>query len=86
VRIGRGIFRLALRAGELLRLDSPRGVDVEVESGRLWITEESKARDTWLDAGQSARLEGRGLTLLEATRNARIRVAGCLQPMERLLR
>jgi hypothetical protein len=86
VKIDRRIFRLALRAGELLRLDAPGRVEVEVESGRLWITEESQARDTWLDAGQCARLEGRGLTLLEATRSARIRIAESLQPMQQLLR
>jgi hypothetical protein len=42
----------------------------------VWITEEKNARDTWLAAGQSARLEGRGLTLLEATEQTRIRIGG----------
>jgi hypothetical protein len=74
VRIDRAAFRLALARGELLRLDDAGCFEVLVESGRVWITEERNARDTWLAAGQSARLEGRGLTLLEATEQARIRI------------
>lgn len=74
MRIDRAAFRLALARGELLRLDDAGRFEVLVESGRAWITEEKNARDTWLAAGQSARLEGRGLTLVEATEQARIRI------------
>jgi hypothetical protein len=75
VKLDRASYRLALARGEMLRLDDPGRFDVTVESGRVWITEESDARDTWLAAGEGARLEGRGLTLVEATERTRIRIA-----------
>jgi hypothetical protein len=66
---------LALAAGELLRLEAPGVLEVACDSGRVWVTEERETRDTWLDAGQSVRLAGRGLALVEATRTARLRIA-----------
>jgi hypothetical protein len=75
VKLVRQALRLALARGELLRLEGTGGVDVAVESGRVWITEEESSRDTWLAAGQSAHLEGRGLTLVEATERTHIRIA-----------
>ena len=70
------LFRLALEAGELLRLDSPRGVEVVCESGRLWITEEKQRGDFWLREGERLRLEGSGVALLEADRPTRLRIVG----------
>jgi ferric-dicitrate binding protein FerR (iron transport regulator) len=66
---------VALARGELLRLDAACGVDVSVESGRVWITQESNPRDVWLTAGESVHLDGEGLALLEADRQARVRIA-----------
>jgi Protein of unknown function (DUF2917) len=63
-----------LLAGELLRLDDPRGVEVACDAGRVWITEERGLDDFWLQAGQSVRLTRRGLAILEATRPARVRI------------
>ncbi len=55
-----------LAAGELFRIPNPRGVQVEVVSGRLWITEEARNDDIWLAAGENVRLSGEGLAVLEA--------------------
>ena len=67
-------FSLDLAQGELLRLESADGVEVAVDEGRVWLTEEANGRDVWLSTGQRARLSGRGLALVEAVRHARIRI------------
>jgi DUF2917 family protein len=76
VKIIREAFRIALEAGEMLRLESGRGIEVQCEFGRVWITEESDSRDLWLDAGERVRLAGRGLALLEAQNASRVRLLG----------
>ena len=65
---------LALRAGELVKLASPRGLKVTCESGHVWITEEDQPDDVWLAAGQRVRLVGEGLAVLEAKGDARLRI------------
>jgi len=66
--------RVALAAGELLRLEAPRGLRVTCEAGHLWITEQDQPEDVWLAAGQRVRLVGAGLALLEAKGEARLRI------------
>ncbi|HXN16600.1 MAG TPA: DUF2917 domain-containing protein [Usitatibacter sp.] len=46
-------LEIALGAGELLRLDGPRGYEVQCESGQLWITEEAHPEDVWLAPGSA---------------------------------
>ena len=65
---------VALPAGGLLRLESPRGLKVTCESGQLWITEEDQPDDVWLAAGQRVWLVGDGLAVLEAKGDARLRI------------
>ena len=67
-------FRAALAAGELLRLEGPRGRLVTVEAGHVWITEEAQPCDVWLGPGQRTRLVGEGLAVLEAKGEARLRI------------
>ena len=74
VKLGAERFNLDLAQGEVLRLESADGVEVAVDEGRVWLTEESNARDVWLTAGQRARISGRGLALVEAVLHARIRI------------
>jgi hypothetical protein len=68
-------MRMSMGAGELLRLEAPRGREVHCESGHLWITEEAQPCDVWLAAGQRVRLVGEGLALLEAKGEARFTIA-----------
>lgn len=68
-------MQLVLSPGEVLRLDSPRGLEVACESGHLWITEEAQPDDVWLAAGQRVKLVGRGLAVVEAKGAARVRIA-----------
>ena len=64
----------ALRGGELIRLQAPRGRQVTVEAGHVWITEEAQPCDVWLGPGQRVRLVGEGLAVLEAKGDARLRI------------
>ena len=63
-----------LAAGEVLRLPSPRGLEVACDSGHLWITEEAQADDVWLAPGQRVRLVGDGLAVLEAKGAVKLRI------------
>lgn len=67
-------FRIALAAGQVLRLQGPRGLKVTCEAGHLWITEEAQPDDVWLAAGQRVALVGEGLAVLEAKGEARLRI------------
>ena len=74
----RGAELVSLAAGELLRLEAPRGqLVVTCETGHLWITEEAQPADVWLAPGQRVRLVGSGLAVLEAKGCARLRLARC---------
>ena len=68
--------RMALAAGEVLRVEAPRGLEVTCEAGHLWITEEAQPDDVWLGPGQRVWLVGDGLALLEAKGAARLRIQG----------
>jgi hypothetical protein len=63
-----------LAAGDILRLQAPRGRRVTVESGHVWITEEAQPDDVWLGPGQRVWLVGEGLAVLEAKGEARLRI------------
>ncbi|HYC37985.1 MAG TPA: DUF2917 domain-containing protein [Usitatibacter sp.] len=63
-----------LPAGEVLTVSSPRGLEVAVRSGHLWITEEAQPDDVWLGPGQRVRLVGEGLAVLEAKGEAHLRI------------
>ncbi|HEX4330605.1 MAG TPA: DUF2917 domain-containing protein [Usitatibacter sp.] len=63
-----------LAPGEVVRVDRAIGIEVAVDSGRVWVTEERSFDDVWLAAGESVRLAGRGLAIVEAVGGAAIRV------------
>jgi hypothetical protein len=70
----RGPMVISLEAGEFLRLEEQDGIEVRCESGRLWITGESRPEDVWLKSGETASLGGPGLTLIEAMDLTRLRI------------
>ena len=55
---------LRLNRNDFLRLRSARGVAIEVLNGRVWITEDGRATDTFLEAGRRYRIGGEGLVLV----------------------
>lgn len=67
--IGAMMLRLTLR--ELLTLQGARGMAIDVLVGRVWITEDGRAGDSFVDAGRSYRVGGQGLVLIGAEDQAR---------------
>jgi hypothetical protein len=62
----RGPLVISLEAGEFLRVDAGAEIDVRCRTGRLWITREEDPADLWLKDGETARVDPKGLTLIEA--------------------
>jgi hypothetical protein len=74
---------ITLDRGELLRVYDGEGMLLTPRSGVLWITEERCANDTFLQPGETHRLEKRGLTLVHAHRAASVVIglpAGTVAP------
>lgn len=63
---------VALPRGAILRLDEARGVTVHAACGRVWITEERRALDVVLRAGEVHRLAGVGRAIASAVRPSRV--------------
>jgi ferric-dicitrate binding protein FerR (iron transport regulator) len=55
---------LQLNRNDFLRLRAARGVAIEVLNGRVWITEDGRAADTFLGPGRRYRIGGQGLVLV----------------------
>jgi len=69
------VSALTLAPGELVRVDHAIGVEVAVDAGRVWVTEERSSDDVWLAAGQRVRLTGNGLAIVEAVRGSAVRIS-----------
>lgn len=67
-----------------LRLTRARGLTVTCTAGRVWLTVDGEAGDIILFAGQSHRLCGNGLALLEAVGSGRVRLKPAPTPFQRL--
>jgi uncharacterized protein YjiS (DUF1127 family) len=63
------MLRLTVR--DFLTLQSARGMAIDVLAGRVWITEDGRAGDSFVDAGRSYRVGGQGLVLIGAENPAR---------------
>jgi len=63
------MLRLTLR--DFLTLQGARGMAIDVLVGRVWITEDGRAGDSFVDAGRSYRVGGQGLVLIGAENEAR---------------
>ena len=57
---------IGISGGSLLRLVDARGMQVQVERGVLWITQEGDAKDVLVRGGESFRLDRDGVALLSA--------------------
>lgn len=65
---------LRLHDKGFLRLRGARGVAIEVLDGRVWITEDGRAADSFLASGGRYRVRGDGLVLVGAEAPAEVRV------------
>ena len=66
--------QLQLPRGAQLKLRDAAGTTVSALHGFIWITEENNPRDIVLQPGQSFRLAGRGLSMVEALSSASISI------------
>lgn len=57
---------LQLTFNDYLRMRGARGAAIEVLDGRVWITEDGRAGDLFLDAGRSYRVASQGLVVVGA--------------------
>ena len=55
-----------LARGYLIRIEDARDMQVRVEKGLVWITQESDTRDVMLRSGECFRLDRDGIALIEA--------------------
>jgi uncharacterized protein YjiS (DUF1127 family) len=58
------MLRLTLR--DFFSLQGARGMAIDVLVGRVWITEDGRAGDSFVEAGRSYRVGGQGLVLIGA--------------------
>jgi hypothetical protein len=68
-------MRIQLVRGEAVPVRDAKGRTVRAHAGRVWITEENGTRDVVLEAGESFRLAGSGLAVVEAFSDASISIA-----------
>lgn len=65
---------LRLKDRDFLRLRGARGAAIEVLDGRVWITEDGRAADSFVGSGARYRVRGDGLVLVGAERASELRV------------
>ena len=61
-----------LRRGATLRIDDGQPHVIDVFEGLVWVTRDGDPRDVILEAGDSFRFDGPGLTLVQAFDDARL--------------
>lgn len=61
---------LQLTFNEFLRLRDAKGAAIEVLQGKVWITEDGKAGDSFLEPGRSYSVASRGLVVVGAESEA----------------
>lgn len=72
---------LQLEDGRALRITDARGIEIRCTAGVVWLTEENDGSDHFLASGESHRLRGTGLALIEGIGPARVVIT---QPTTRL--
>jgi uncharacterized protein YjiS (DUF1127 family) len=80
---------LQLTFNEFLRLQGAKGAAIEVLDGKVWITEDGRQGDRFLEAGRSYRVAGEGLVVVGAenkTSFARVQVRKSTATVASLLR
>lgn len=55
---------LEIKSNDYLRLRGARGMAIEVVAGRVWITEDGRASDSFLGPGRRYCVNGDGLVLV----------------------
>jgi len=64
-----------LARDQTLRIADGKAHVIDVFEGQVWLTQNGDLRDVFLEAGDSFSFDGRGLTLVQAMRDARLLVS-----------
>jgi hypothetical protein len=72
--LGVDLFRVRLTAGQELQLHEVAGWTVVCRSGVVWITQETDARDIFLNGGEGFALDRGGLAIVRACRDAMVAI------------
>jgi hypothetical protein len=64
--IRQAAITLALARGDMLSLDDARGVEISVQRGALWVTQERSRADHFVGPGARFTVSRRGRTVVEA--------------------
>ena len=56
---------IELKGNDLLKLRDAQSVTIHVHAGLVWLTEEGRRSDAFLNAGSRYVVEGNGLVLVE---------------------
>lgn len=63
------ITKLSMMKGEVITMAKPKDCVIQVESGRLWITQSNQSDDIFVEAGSACVLKEMGLLVAEAMSN-----------------
>ena len=74
MNIDLGSGELCLRHGEPIRIARAPGLRVSCVAGMIWITVAGEPSDVFLSPGQSWRINGQGLALIESIGAGRVRL------------
>jgi len=66
------MLEAALRKGQTARLHDAIGMEIHVNEGCLWLTQERDAQDHVIEAGGSFRIDQPGAAILTALRSVRM--------------
>lgn len=58
------VLQAALRKGQTVRLHDALGMEIQVNQGCLWLTQERDAQDHVIEAGGSFRIDQPGVAIL----------------------
>lgn len=75
MKIDLGSGELCLRHGVPLRVARAAGLRIDCLGGKIWITVAGEAADIFLMAGDSYRITGQGLALIESVGDGWVRLA-----------
>ena len=66
---------IAMTRGSILRVEDGRDLTLYVWEGAVWLTQEGEARDRWVGAGESFRLDRQGVAIAHATQRTVMTIA-----------
>jgi hypothetical protein len=73
-------LQAVLRKGQTARLHDALGLEIQVNEGYLWLTQERDPQDHVIEAGTSFRIDQPGVAILTALRGVRLKFALCSVP------